>query len=115
MRRTHPNPLLRDGTHMGNDESVYTFDVQVLKNLRRGDVVWVHVGPTKNTSETDVFLEALREAVIGELDEEVAVIITPSDIVRRVTVMTLSELFLLRDQVDIMIANKSEAMPAAEG
>ena len=81
-------------------------DVQILNNLKGGDVVWVHVAPT--CVGNDAFLEALREAVITEVAEDVAVFITPTDLVDRVSVMSLVDLFTLRNSLDLLIEGKLE-------
>lgn len=87
-------------------------DVQTLHNLKRGDVIWVHVAPGE---ATDQFLEALREAILTEVEESVAVLITPSDFVKRVSVMSLVDLLAMREQFDAMIESKLASMEHFEG
>jgi hypothetical protein len=97
-----------------DDETEYTFDLQLLRNLRSGDVVWVHVAAIPPGEEGDEYIEHLRDTVLDELDDDVAVIITPQDYVEEVRVMDLQSLLEFRDQIDTMISLKMAGMESVE-
>lgn len=85
-------------------------NIQVLRNLRDGDVLWVQVQKEAHPDE----VQAVHTALEATISPDVVIIVSHEELVRGVEVMPLSEIVSLRDRLDHIIRLRaSEA--TAEG
>jgi len=83
-------PCKGEGEGMGG-----IMDIEVLHNLRDGDVLWLRVHNETSTDEIDAIHTALGEA----LSTETTIIVTNEALVESIQVMPLATLLLLQEQI----------------
>lgn len=77
--------------------------VEVIKNLRDGDVVWIRVPAGTTEAET----EAIHVAVTEGISAEVAIFVAPDSLVESISVLSLDRLMALRELLDQLITDQS--------
>lgn len=79
--------------------------VDVIKNLRDGDVLWVHVAGQPEPEE----LDAMYDSISALVEANVTIFVTPGDVIERIRVLPLIELLQLREVIDEAIRLQVEA------
>ena len=79
--------------------------VEVIKNLRDGDVIWICVPAGTTEEET----EAIHVAVAEGITAEVAIFVAPDSLVESVSVLPLDRLIALRDLLDQLIDGQAQS------
>ncbi len=70
-------------------------NIEVFKNLRDGDVVWVSVPPG-----AEVDTDSLHTSISSGIEADVVVFVMPSNLVERIKVLDLADLISLRTVID---------------
>jgi hypothetical protein len=77
-------------------------DIEVLHNLRDGDVLWLQVHNGTSSEEVDAIHAALEEV----LSTETTIIVTNKALVESIQVMPLADLLLLQEQIGTAVGRR---------
>lgn len=85
--------------------------IEAFRNLKEGDILWVQIVPDLVEESNNKFVEELCESIMSYLPHNVALFITPSTIVERISMVPLDTLLKLRDTFDAQIQIRTEQQP----
>jgi hypothetical protein len=87
-----------------------TLSIQVLRNVRDGDVVWVTVRADADTDE----IEVVQTVVAANLNADATVLVTTAGFLDDLKRASLDELMSLRDRLDVAISGYVSEHTTAE-
>lgn len=91
------------------DENVTIQDMEIIKRLSSGDVLWVRL----RDDVTDGHMSEVRDIIQRTIDDiavgEVGVIVTKTDFISELSSATFAELINLHKRLDEIIINKMKS------
>ena len=91
--------------------------LEAFRNLRPGEVLWVQV--SEEDAQDDALLEILRDAVMDVVGAEVGVLVTPSNLIEKIQVLSLPELLQLQEIIEgfvgVHLRSTHASLEVAEG
>lgn len=77
--------------------------VEVVRNLRDGDVVWI----TIPEGLPDEYIEALHDSIESAVTVDATILVAPRDLASAVQVLSLPEMLAFREILDAAIQGQS--------